>query len=279
MEYRYKIWKNILWILMMEKKIVMKQYRAGGESVYFPLLLYGVEYCEDVHDLNLDFEAADVTLLHRINQIEKNTELYLDEMQKDAVMEAVRHGLMILTGGPGTGKTTTINTLISYFESEGLSVMLGAPTGRAAKRMTEATGCEAKTLHRLLEISAVPENGADRGSLQENQENRWRRTWSSSMRCRWWIFYLMHSLLLAIVPGTRLIMVGDRNQLPSVGPGSVLKDIIESKCFPVVRLNRIFRQATESDIVMNAHKINRGEHVTLDNKSRDSFFSKGTMPT
>ena len=152
--------------------------------------------------------------------------------------------------------------------------MLGAPTGRAAKRMTEATGCEAKTLHRLLEISAVPENGADRGSFARNQENPLEADVVIIDEMSMVDIYLMHSLLLAIVPGTRLIMVGDRNQLPSVGPGSVLKDIIESKCFPVVRLSRIFRQATESDIVMNAHKINRGEHVTLDNKSRDFFFLK-----
>ena len=164
--------------------------------------------------------------------------------------------------------------MISYFESEGLSVMLGAPTGRAAKRMTEATGCEAKTLHRLLEIASVTENSADRGSFARNQENPLEADVVIIDEMSMVDIYLMHSLLLALVPGTRLIMVGDRNQLPSVGPGSVLKDIIESKCFPVVRLNRIFRQATESDIVMNAHKINRGEHVTLDNKSRDFFFLK-----
>ena len=260
--------------LMMEKKIVMKQSEQGVRVYTSHYYYMELNTAKMLHDLNLDFEAADVTLLHRINQIEKNTELYLDEMQKDAVMEAVRHGLMILTGGPGTGKTTTINTLISYFESEGLSVMLGAPTGRAAKRMTEATGCEAKTLHRLLEISAVPENGADRGSFARNQENPLEADVVIIDEMSMVDIYLMHSLLLAIVPGTRLIMVGDRNQLPSVGPGSVLKDIIESKCFPVVRLSRIFRQATESDIVMNAHKINRGEHVTLDNKSRDFFFLK-----
>ena len=227
-----------------------------------------------LHDLNISCEISESAVLTKVAAIEKRTGTILDEMQKEAVVQAAGHGLMVLTGGPGTGKTTTINTLISYFESEGLSVMLGAPTGRAAKRMTEATGCEAKTLHRLLEISAVPENGADRGSFARNQENPLEADVVIIDEMSMVDIYLMHSLLLAIVPGTRLIMVGDRNQLPSVGPGSVLKDIIESKCFPVVRLSRIFRQATESDIVMNAHKINRGEHVTLDNKSRDFFFLK-----
>lgn len=134
--------------LMMEKKIVMKQSEQGVRVYTSHYYYMELNSAKMLHDLNLDFEAADVTLLHRINQIEKNTELYLDEMQKDAVMEAVRHGLMILTGGPGTGKTTTINAMIHFFESEGLDIYLAAPTGRAAKRMTEATGCEAQTIHR-----------------------------------------------------------------------------------------------------------------------------------
>ena len=241
--------------LAVDRKLVAKE--TGGRVCVYGAQAYYVELntAKMLHDLNISCEISESAVLTKVAAIEKRTGTILDEMQKEAVVQAAGHGLMVLTGGPGTGKTTTINTLISYFESEGLSVMLGAPTGRAAKRMTEATGCEAKTLHRLLEISLE----ADVVIIDE-----------MSMVD----IYLMHSLLLAIVPGTRLIMVGDRNQLPSVGPGSVLKDIIESKCFPVVRLSRIFRQATESDIVMNAHKINRGEHVTLDNKSRDFFFLK-----
>lgn len=260
--------------LAVDRKLVAKE--TGGRVCVYGAQAYYVELntAKMLHDLNISCEISESAVLTKVAAIEKRTGTILDEMQKEAVVQAAGHGLMVLTGGPGTGKTTTINTLISYFESEGLSVMLGAPTGRAAKRMTEATGCEAKTLHRLLEISAVPENGADRGSFARNQENPLEADVVIIDEMSMVDIYLMHSLLLAIVPGTRLIMVGDRNQLPSVGPGSVLKDIIESKCFPVVRLSRIFRQATESDIVMNAHKINRGEHVTLDNKSRDFFFLK-----
>ena len=260
--------------LAVDRKLVAKE--TGGRVCVYGAQAYYVELntAKMLHDLDISCEISESAVLTKVAAIEKRTGTVLDEMQKEAVVQAAGHGLLVLTGGPGTGKTTTINTMISYFESEGLSVMLGAPTGRAAKRMTEATGCEAKTLHRLLEVASVTENGADRGSFARNQENPLEADVVIIDEMSMVDIYLMHSLLLALVPGTRLIMVGDRNQLPSVGPGSVLKDIIESKCFPVVRLNRIFRQATESDIVMNAHKINRGEHVTLDNKSRDFFFLK-----
>ena len=259
--------------LMMEKKIVMKQSEQGVRVYTAHYYYMELNTAKMLHDLNLDFEAADVTLLYRINQIEKNTELYLDEMQKDAVMEAVRHGLMILTGGPGTGKTTTINAMIHFFESEGLDIYLAAPTGRAAKRMTEATGCEAQTIHRLLEVSGNPDDETV-GGFQRNAENPLEADVIIIDEMSMVDLFLMHALLSAVSVGTRLIMVGDVNQLPSVGPGSVLKDIIYSECFPVVRLNKIFRQASESDIVVNAHKINEGEHVVLDNKSRDFFFLK-----
>ena len=259
--------------LMMEKKIVMKQSEQGVRVYTSHYYYMELNTAKMLHDLNLDFEAADVTLLHRINQIEKNTELYLDEMQKDAVMEAVRHGLMILTGGPGTGKTTTINAMIHFFESEGLDIYLAAPTGRAAKRMTEATGCEAQTIHRLLEVSGNPDDETV-GGFQRNAENPLEADVIIIDEMSMVDLPLMYALLNAIVPGTRVILVGDVNQLPSVGPGSVLKDIISSGCFPVVKLTKIFRQAGESDIIVNAHKINRGESVVLDNKSMDFFFLK-----
>ena len=259
--------------LMMEKKIVMKQSEQGVRVYTSHYYYMELNTAKMLHDLNLDFEAADVTLLHRINQIEKNTELYLDEMQKDAVKEAVRHGLMILTGGPGTGKTTTINAMIHFFESEGLDIYLAAPTGRAAKRMTEATGCEAQTIHRLLEVSGNPDDETV-GGFQRNAENPLEADVIIIDEMSMVDLPLMYALLNAIVPGTRVILVGDVNQLPSVGPGSVLKDIISSGCFPVVKLTKIFRQAGESDIIVNAHKINRGEPVVLDNKSMDFFFLK-----
>ena len=259
--------------LAMEKKIVMKPSEQGMRIYTSHYYYMELNTAKMLHDLNLDFEIADANLIRRINKIEKNTELYLDDMQKTAVMEAVRHGLMILTGGPGTGKTTTINAMIHFFESEGLDIYLAAPTGRAAKRMTEATGCEAQTIHRLLEVSGNPDDETI-GGFQRNAENPLEADVVIIDEMSMVDLPLMYALLNAIVPGTRVILVGDVNQLPSVGPGSVLKDIISSECFSVVKLTKIFRQAGESDIIVNAHKINRGEPVVLDNKSMDFFFLK-----
>ena len=179
---------------------------------------------------------------------------------------------VIFYGPPGTGKTTTIRTIIRYFEKEGLDILLAAPTGRAAKRMKEATGCEAKTVHRLLELSGMVGEGAT--SFGRNEDNPLETDVIIIDEMSMVDLNLMHALLSAVIPGTRLILVGDVDQLPSVGPGSVLKDIIRSEKFHVVTLTKIFRQAGESDIVVNAHKINAGEPVTIDNKSRDFFFLK-----
>ena len=260
--------------LAVDRKLIAKeqeeQVKVYGAQAYYLEL----NTARMLHDLNISCEISKEAVLHRVEQIEKNTETSLDEMQREAVVKAAETGLMVLTGGPGTGKTTTINTMIAYFESEGLEVELAAPTGRAAKRMTEATGKEARTIHRLLEIAPGAEAREGKGTFGRNQENPLETDVVIIDEMSMVDIYLMYSLLLAIVPGTRLILVGDVNQLPSVGPGSVLKDIIESERFQVVRLTKIFRQATESDIVMNAHKINRGEHMVLDNKSRDFFFLK-----
>ena len=192
--------------------------------------------------------------------------------QHIAVIESIKHGLLVLTGGPGTGKTTTINTMIRFFESEGISILLAAPTGRAAKRMTEATGYEAQTIHRLLEVNVNSEETESTGGFLRNRQNPLETDVIIIDEMSMVDLTLMHALLSAIVPGTRLILVGDVDQLPSVGPGSVLKDIIASDRFHVVTLTRIFRQAGESDIIVNAHKINAGEPVILDNKSKDFFF-------
>ncbi len=197
----------------------------------------------------------------------------MDEMQRTGVVEAVKHRVMVFTRGPGTGKTTTINAMIRFFDSEGMDFLLAAPTGRAAKRMTEATGYEAQTIHRLLEVNGNPEEDSVSG-FQRNEENPLEADVIIIDEVSMVDLPLMSALLRAIVPGTRLVLVGDCSQLPSVGPGSVLKDIIDSERFSVVMLTKIFRQAGESDIVVNAHKINRGEEVTLDNKSRDFFFLK-----
>ena len=259
--------------LAMEKRIVMKQSEDGIRIYSSHYYYMEMNVARMLHDLNISCEVSEDHLKRRIHAIEENTGLYLDEIQKKAVMEAAHHGIMILTGGPGTGKTTTINAMIHFFESEGMDIFLAAPTGRAAKRMTEATGYEAQTIHRLLEVTGNPED-ENIGGFQRNAENPLEADVIIIDEMSMVDLPLMYALLGAIVPGTRLILVGDRNQLPSVGPGSVLKDIIDSECFPVVMLTKIFRQAGESDIVVNAHKINRGEEVILDNKSMDFFFLK-----
>ena len=226
-----------------------------------------------LHDLSIENHVEETEVKQRLLAIEASAGLCLDEMQRTAVLKAVRHGIMVLTGGPGTGKTTTINAMIRFFESEGADILLAAPTGRAAKRMTEATGYEAQTVHRLLEVSGNPEDDSMNG-FQRNEENPLETDVIIIDEVSMLDLPLMSALLKAVIPGTRLILVGDCNQLPSVGPGSVLKDIIDSRCFSVVMLTKIFRQAEESDIIVNAHKINRGEEVSLDNKSRDFFFLK-----
>ena len=260
--------------LSMERKIIIKE-GEDGRRVYASNFYYmELNTAKMLHDLNIRCDVSETEILHRLSSIEKNMELPLDEMQRTAVIEAVCHGVLILTGGPGTGKTTTINAMIRYFESEGLDISLAAPTGRAAKRMTETTGCEAQTIHRLLEVSGNPEDEEQKNGFMRNRENPLEEDVIIIDEMSMVDLPLMHALLSAVCVGTRLILVGDRNQLPSVGPGSVLKDIIDSHCFSVVMLTKIFRQAGESDIVVNAHKINRGEPVLLDNKSRDFFFLK-----
>lgn len=260
--------------LAMEKKVVIKE-KEDGIRVY-PAHYYYLELntAKMLHDLNVSYEIPEDAIEKRIRQIEEDAELSLDELQRTAVKEAVRNGVLVLTGGPGTGKTTTINAMIHFFESEGMDICLAAPTGRAAKRMTEATGCEARTIHRMLELAYTPENNENRMEFARNQENPLETDVIIIDEMSMVDLPLMHVLLNAIVVGTRVILVGDQDQLPSVGAGSVLKDLIKSERFPVIRLTKIFRQAEQSDIVVNAHKINRGEPVILDNKSRDFFFLK-----
>ena len=259
--------------LAMEKKIVIKD-EDDGRRIYSSRYYYmEMNMARMLHDLDVDYEQEEESLRRRLKAMEDKSGLSLDEKQRVAVLEAARHGIMVLTGGPGTGKTTTINAMIQFFESEGLDICLAAPTGRAAKRMTEATGYESQTVHRLLEVSGNPEEEGISG-FQRNEENPLETDVIIIDEMSMVDLPLMSALLRAVIPGTRLILVGDCNQLPSVGPGSVLKDIIASECFSVVMLEKIFRQAGESDIVVNAHKINRGEEVVLDNKSRDFFFLK-----
>lgn len=262
--------------MVVDRKLILKETEDG--AVVYPTRYYYLELnsARMLCELNILCPEDEEMMEKRINRIEKETGTRLDEMQKQAVAAAASHGLFILTGGPGTGKTTTINAIIRYFEEEGAELRLAAPTGRAAKRMTEATGYEAQTIHRLLELNGMPEEEQEGRAVHfdRNSENPLEADVIIIDEMSMVDIALMHSLLLAVTAGTRLILVGDENQLPSVGPGNVLRDIICSGCFPVVELKKIFRQASESDIVVNAHKINRGEQVTINNKSRDFFFLK-----
>ncbi len=258
--------------MAMENKIRMQQ-KDDVTQIYATSFYYmEANTAAMLKQLDISYDVPEIEIESRIREIEKQTKVELDEHQVEAVKESVRNGLLVITGGPGTGKTTTINTIIRYFEMEGMDIFLAAPTGRAAKRMTETTGFEARTIHRMLELAG----GADEKSagFERNELNPLETDVIIVDEMSMVDITLMYSLLKAVTAGTRLILVGDTNQLPSVGPGSVLKDIIDSGQFHTARLTKIFRQAGTSDIIVNAHKINRGEQVLLDNKSRDFFFLK-----
>lgn len=262
--------------LHMDHKVVVKKTTDEPEVYAFSYYYAELNCARMLRELNvlmeselLDSEEKRIeTILQRIL---KEQGLELDELQKNAVLECVKHGIMILSGGPGTGKTTTINTIIRYFDEEGMDILLAAPTGRAAKRMTEATGYEARTIHRMLEINGGMEDGS-RARFERNGENPLEADVVIIDEMSMVDIYLFQSLLEAVSVGTRLILVGDVDQLPSVGPGQVLQDLIESKSFPTVMLKKIYRQAGESNIVMNAHRINMGQKIALNNKSKDFFF-------
>ncbi len=267
---------DVLEQLEWEKAVIISEER----HVYLPTLYYSELNCARMlFDLNIPIGRKPEVYDGVISVLEEREKIQLDDQQRIAVREAMSSGFLVITGGPGTGKTTTINMIIGCFQEEGKSILLAAPTGRAAKRMSEATGYEAQTIHRLLEY-----NGAllANGEQEENQADLFGRNEWNPLEADVIIIdemsmvdiYLFHSLLKAVAVGTRLILVGDVNQLPSVGPGNVLKDIIASHCFNVVKLSRIFRQAAESDIIVNAHRIHDGEEIALDNQSKDFFCLK-----
>lgn len=257
--------------LAMDRKIVMQN--RGDEVCIASMMFHRMEEnsAAMLKALDTQYDISESVVRAQIAQIQKKTGIELEAHQADAVVEAARNGLLIVTGGPGTGKTTTINCIIRYFEEEGLDIFLAAPTGRAAKRMSETTGYEARTIHRMLEVSGGPEGN---GGFERNEQNPLETDVIIIDEMSMVDITLMYALLRAIPHGTRLILVGDTNQLPSVGPGCVLKDMIASKAFHTVCLTKVFRQASESDIIVNAHKINHGEEVVLDNKSKDFFFLK-----
>ena len=267
--------------LVTEKKLVQK-----GDAIY-QNAYYHVELscARMLHDLNIPLDEGvtskeqEKALDDKLARLTKNQGMELDELQKNAVKTCIRNGLFILSGGPGTGKTTTINTIIHYFEEEGMDILLAAPTGRAAKRMTETTGFEAKTIHRLLELSSMLSDTDGRNvEFLRNEENPLEADVVIIDEMSMVDIWIFQALLKAVQPGTRLILVGDVDQLPSVGPGQVLRDLMESECFPTVVLKKIFRQDEGSDIVVNAHHINQGEEIKMDNKSKDFFLLERDYP-
>ncbi|MCD8326711.1 MAG: ATP-dependent RecD-like DNA helicase [Lachnospiraceae bacterium] len=262
--------------MMMDKKLVLK--RQGEQTLVYTARYYYLELncARMLHDLNEAVEmtdtSAEAVLEKEIDAIAAEVSIELDEMQKRAVLTSIKNGLFILSGGPGTGKTTTVNMILKYFERQGMDILLAAPTGRAARRLTEATGCEARTIHRMLEVNGAVEESGRGARFEKNRDNPLEADVVVIDEMSMVDIHLFYSLLQAIAVGTRLIMVGDVDQLPSVGPGQVLRDLMKSGCFPVVTLRHIFRQAQTSDIVVNAHKINEGQPLILDNHSRDFFL-------
>lgn len=264
--------------MAVDKKLIIKN-ECGETAVYSPFSYYGELACASLLWELQSFYIGVNKITDESQKIEKEIQnigidqnIQLDEIQIRAVKESLNNGVFVLTGGPGTGKTTIINIILKLFEARGMDILLAAPTGRAAKRMEEATGFEAKTIHRLLEVGGGSVENRENAIFQKNEDN--------PLECDVLIVdemsmvdeYLFKSLLKAILPGTIFIMVGDVNQLPSVGPGQVLKDVIDSNCFSVVKLEKIYRQSDDSHIIYNAHRINKGENINLDNKSSDFFF-------
>lgn len=259
--------------LTMDKKLVVK----NDTNIFAASFYYEEQGCAVMlSDLNLTEKtepAEEKIYLDRILEIEKRKGIELDTLQRDAVLKSISNGVVIITGGPGTGKTTTINTIIEYYASQGMDIMLAAPTGRAAKRMTETTGYEARTIHRLLEVSGQMDDEKGSGvHFERNRDNPLEADAIIIDEMSMVDTHLFYALLKALVPGVHLILVGDSSQLPSVGAGQVLSDLISSQKFPTIYLKKIFRQAEESDIVMNAHRIHNGEKPVIDNKSKDFFF-------
>ena len=273
--------------LAIDHKIVIRNKQAAGgqqqeneERIVYSAGYYQMELstARMLLDLNVRSGEPEKAIEDGIAKLEESGDIHLEPEQQEAVRQAARNGILILTGGPGTGKTTTINAIIHYFRLQKKSVVLAAPTGRAAKRMTEATGYEASTIHRLLEVSSGADEERSQVRFERNAENPIEGDVIIIDEMSMVDIFLMYALLEAVPRGTRLILVGDVDQLPSVGAGAVLRDIIRSKAFPCITLTRIFRQATSSDIVVNAHRINRGEQIPLGNKSRDFFFLERNDP-
>lgn len=273
--YNMDLLDNCFTELILEKKLILKEI-DDVEGVFLSTFYYTeLNIARMLLELNIETTEDDYIMGIKLDTIEKLTGVQLEELQRKAVIETQNNGVSVITGGPGTGKTTTINAIIQMFETDGLEVSLAAPTGRAAKRMSEATGHKASTIHRLLEVSGGgDEVTADDLSARfgRNEQNPLETDVIIVDEMSMVDTFLMHALLKAITIGTRVVFVGDVNQLASVGPGNVLKDIIDSGQFSVVKLTKVFRQAGESGIVVNAHKINAGQQVALDNSTGDFLY-------
>ncbi|MBQ4425502.1 MAG: ATP-dependent RecD-like DNA helicase [Lachnospiraceae bacterium] len=260
--------------LAIDKRFILRDLN-GVPIVYLSTYYYmEASAAAMLCQLNQSFPLQDDFLSAEIGKLEKESGLELEDKQREAVLTAIRCGLTVITGGPGTGKTTIISAILRYFEKKEMKVELAAPTGRAARRITEATGHPAQTVHRLLEFMGMPDEN------REDEVLRFTRNESNPISADVVIIDevsmvdlpLMYALLKALIPCTRLILVGDASQLPSVGPGNVLKDIIRSGVAPTIALSKIFRQAENSDIIVNAHRINKGEVITPNPASRDFLF-------
>ena len=260
--------------LYVDKKLILNQ--CNGEIRIYSNVFYYTELsvARMLNDLSVKIEKDEKVIAYKIDELSNAEGIELDELQKEAVINAIVNGVAIITGGPGTGKTTIINLIIKYFDSLSLDFYLAAPTGRAAKRMTETTGYEASTIQRLLHLNKSLDEGGNGFFYEKNEDDPLLADVIIIDEMSMVDIQLFNALLKAVSVGTRLVLVGDTNQLPSVGPGCVLKDIIKSGAFPVVCLKKIFRQSEASDIVINAHEINAGKHIRLDNKSKDFFFLK-----
>lgn len=273
--------KPYLLSLQMGSRVVVKDAKVYKQRLYTEEMHVAVK----LKMLMVRFsEKEEHELLQILEDITTEQEISLDDLQKQAAAIAAAEGLLIITGGPGTGKTTTINTIIRMFREADKTILLAAPTGRAAKRMSEATGYAASTIHRLLEYQGRVEDEED--PTAEKTRGHFERNELNPLECDVLIIdemsmvdiHLMNSLLKAVEKGTRLILVGDANQLLSVGAGNVLRDMIQSERVRTIQLKHIFRQAAESDIIVNAHRINEGMPVELGKSSRDFLFIRNQEP-
>ncbi|MEI3336927.1 MAG: ATP-dependent RecD-like DNA helicase [Clostridium sp.] len=254
----------------LENKFIVEKVN-DIEGVFLPLYNYSENgITKKIAELSMEnFQVINTDIEFEIQGFEKKQGISFAKSQKEAIVGAFTNGIEIITGGPGTGKTTIIKCIIDIYESQGMKVLLGAPTGRAAKRMTESTEREAKTIHRLLDIVAGNEEYINMSSTEPLECDVLIVDEASMID-----IFLMYNLLKSIKLGTRLIIVGDVDQLPSVGAGNVLKDLINSDIIKVVRLKEIFRQGKESLIITNAHRINSGEMPYLNRKDNDFYFIK-----